>query len=62
MVKQLQDMGHKKPLLTTYAPSYNPEDDPGKRDKSAWKMDFDKFIPEGAVFFLPAAIPNWNNL
>lgn len=62
MVKQLQDKGHEKPLLTTYAPSYDPEDDPGKRDHAAWKMDFDKFIPEGAVFFLPAAIPGWKKL
>jgi hypothetical protein len=25
-------------------------------------MVFDKFIPEGAVFFLPEAIPNWQNI
>lgn len=62
MYKQLQDMGHSKPLLTTYAPSYDPQNDPQKRDKAAWKMDFDKFIPEGAVFFLPAAIPDWKKL
>ena len=62
MIKQLQAKGHKKPLLTAYAPSYDPEDDPGKRELAAWKMDFHKFIPEGAVFFLPAAIPDWKNL
>ena len=62
MIKQLQAAGHEKPLLTTYAPSYDPEDDPGKRDSNAWKMDFHKFIPEGAVFFLPAAIPKWREL
>tara|TARA_B100001123_G_scaffold443407_1_gene589415 strand:+ start:4055 stop:5326 length:1272 start_codon:yes stop_codon:yes gene_type:complete len=62
MIRQLQDMGHEKPLLTTYAPSYDPENDPGKREKAAWKMDFHKFIPEGAVFFLPAAIPGWKDL
>lgn len=62
MIKQLQQDGHDKPLLTTYAPSYDPDDDPNKRDKNAWKMDFHKFIPEGAVFFLPATIPNWRKL
>ncbi len=62
MIVQLQRDGHDKPLLTTYAPSYDPADDPGKRDMTAWKMDFHKFIPEGAVFFLPAAIPNWKKL
>jgi hypothetical protein len=25
-------------------------------------MNFDRFIPEGAVFFLPATIPNWEEL
>ena len=25
-------------------------------------MTFDRFIPEGAVFFLPATIPNWQKL
>jgi len=59
MLVLLQDKGHKKPLLTTYAPSYDPEDDPKSRINEAWKMDFDRFIPEGAVFFLPSTIDNW---
>jgi hypothetical protein len=25
-------------------------------------MAFDRFIPEGAVFFLPETIPNWTEL
>jgi hypothetical protein len=25
-------------------------------------MVFDRFIPEGAVFFLPSSIPNWETL
>jgi hypothetical protein len=62
MLRKLQNQGHKKPLLTSYAPSYNPKDDPGKREDLPWKMDFHKFIPEGAVFFLPAAIPDWKKL
>ena len=62
MIGQLQDKGHEKPLLTGYMPSYDPEDDPGKRVKVPWRMDFDRFIPEGAVFFLPASIDNWREL
>jgi hypothetical protein len=27
-----------------------------------WWMTFDRFIPEGAIFFLPATIPNWKKL
>ena len=62
MIKQLQDKGHKKPLLTGYVSSYRPENDPDGRVIVPWRMVFDKFIPEGAVFFLPEIIPNWTNL
>ena len=23
-------------------------------------MEYDRFIPEGAIFFLPSTIPDWN--
>jgi hypothetical protein len=62
MIKDLQKKGHKKPLLTGYIPSYNPENDPAERIHVPWKMTFDRFIPEGAVFFLPAAIDNFKEL
>ena len=56
MYKHLKSKGHEKPLLTSYAPSYNPKNDPADRTLSPYKMNFDRFIPEGAVFFLPATI------
>ena len=62
MVKQLQKKGHKKPLLTGYVSSFNPENDPAERVREPWQMAFDRFIPEGAVFFLPETIPNWEQL
>jgi hypothetical protein len=48
-----------KPLLTAYIPSFDPENDPQSRIQEPWKMDFDRFIPEGAVFFLPSTIDDW---
>lgn len=48
-----------KPVLTAYIPSYDPQNDPAGRVREPWKMDFDRFIPEGAVFFLPATIDDW---
>lgn len=45
-----------KPLLTAYIPSFDPDNDPAGRVNQPWKMDFDRFIPEGAVFFLPSTI------
>lgn len=59
MVKQLQNKGHKKPLLTGYVSSFDPDNDPQGRNMIPWKMNFDRFIPEGAVFFLPATIDDF---
>jgi hypothetical protein len=62
MYNSLVDDGFEKPLLTSYIPSYNPNDDLNSRASDPWWMTFDKFIPEGAVFFLPAPIPNWKEI
>ena len=62
MVESLKEQGYNKPLITGYVPSYNPENDPQERINIPWKMNFDRFIPEGAVFFLPAAINNFKEL
>ena len=59
MIKQLQKDGHKKPLLTAYVSSFDPDNDPAGRVKEPWRMVFDRFIPEGAIFFLPESIPGW---
>jgi glycosyltransferase involved in cell wall biosynthesis len=60
MLKGLQKEGYKKPLLTGYIPSFDPDNDPGARVQEPWKMNFDRFIPEGAVFFLPASFDSWD--
>jgi len=62
MLLSLQNNGYKKPLLTGYVSSYNPQNDPEGRVRVPWRMAFDRFIPEGAVFFLPETIPDWETL
>lgn len=62
MIKQLQKKGHKKPLLTGYVSSFDPENDPEGRVQEPWRMAFDRFTPEGVVFFLPETIPGWKDL
>ena len=62
MLRDLQTKGFSKPLITSYISSFNPETDPEGRTQVPWQMNFDRFIPEGAIFFLPATIPNWENL
>lgn len=58
MHNSLVQDGSKKPLITSYIPSFDPDNDPQARVQTPWKMNFDRFIPEGAVFFLPASIDN----
>jgi hypothetical protein len=62
MLSGLQDKGYKKPLLTGYVSSFDPENDPDNRIHEPWRMVFDRFIPEGVVFFLPETIPGWKDL
>jgi len=62
MIEHLQDKGHKKPLLTGYVSSFDPDNDPQGRVQEPWRMVFDRFIPESPVFFLPETIPKWQEL
>ena len=62
MIKSLQDKGHKKPLLTSYVPSYDPNNDPNGRIHVPWRMVFDRFTPESPILFLPESIPDWESL
>lgn len=62
MLEGLRADGYAKPLLTAYIPSFDPENDPDARVMDPWKMDFDRFIPEGAVFFMPSTIDGWQEL
>jgi len=62
MYEDLRNKGYEKPLLTSYISSFNPDNDPDGRMMVPWKMNFDRFIPEGAVFFLPASINNHKEL
>lgn len=55
MVADLQNLGFEKPLLTAYVPSYDPNNDPAGRVMEPWKLDFDRFTPEGVIFMLPAS-------
>jgi len=61
-IKLLQNKGHEKPLITGYVSSFDPNNDPEGRVNEPWRMVFDRYIPEGAIFFLPEIIPNWRNI
>ena len=64
MIEMLRNLQYnfEKPMLTSYVSSFDPENDPAGRNQEPWRMVFDRFIPEGTVFFLPEPIPNWKQL
>jgi glycosyltransferase involved in cell wall biosynthesis len=61
MLVDLQKQGYPKPLITAYIPSFDPDNDPKSRIQEPWKMNFDRFIPEGAIFFLPASFDHFDS-
>lgn len=62
MYNRLRKNGSRKPLITSYASSFEPTNDPGGRENIPWKMDFDRFTPEGYIFFIPSAIDEYKEL
>jgi hypothetical protein len=62
MLKQLKKLGHKKPLLTSYLPSFDPKNDPSARLNECWSLEFDRYLPEGPIFIKPHTIDNWKEL
>lgn len=61
MYEGLRKDGVDKPLLTAYIPSYDPENDPDGRILEPWQMNYDRFTPEGVVFFRPGTMEDWRN-
>jgi hypothetical protein len=58
MLESVRDVSP-KPLLTAYVSSFDPQNDPAARIQEPWKMDFDRFIPEGTHFTRPSTIDDW---
>lgn len=54
-LESLRELGHPKPLITAYLPSYNPLSYPRERTPHPWKLTWERFTPEGMTFFRPAA-------
>lgn len=59
MLEALRSPTCKKPLLSSYLPSFNPQTDPTDRVQAPWIMEFDRFAPEGPVHFLPHTIDDY---
>jgi hypothetical protein len=59
MLESLRSPTCKKPLLSSYLPSFDPKNDPASRLEAPWIMEFDRFAPEGPVHFLPHTIDDY---
>lgn len=53
MLENLRSPEVPKPLLSSYLPSFDPQNDPAGRVNEPWIMEFDRFAPEGPVHFQP---------
>lgn len=62
MLEGLRNKKCPKPLLSSYLPSFDPNNDPAGRIGNPWIMEFDRFAPEGPVHFLPHTIDEWREL
>ena len=58
-IKDLKKSGSKKPILSSYLPSYNPYAKDEDRLIDVWRMYIDRFMPEGPIFIFPESIKNW---
>lgn len=52
-----QETGSPKPLLTSYAPHYDPEGDESSRGKAPLRLCFDRFSDDGPLQLVPVEIP-----
>ena len=62
MYETLKLTGVNKPILSTYLPSYQVNNDPAGRLYEPWQVNFDRFLPEGVIFLRPSTLRNWQQL
>ena len=57
----LKKSGSKKPILSSYLPSYDPDKAGEERLDDVWRTYIDRFMPEGPIFIFPESIEGWKN-
>lgn len=58
----LRCKGIKKPIISSYLPSYNPENDPAERLDEVWGLHVQRFMPQGVLFLEPRGKLNWQEI
>lgn len=57
MLEGLRSAAVPRPVLTTYLPSYDPDNDPAARSQDIWLLGADRFDESGVVFMRPYIPP-----
>jgi len=58
-ILRLQKMGFPKPVLTSYLPSFDPEDDPSGRCEFPYELRFQEFSDKGVLLMKPHRLHKW---
>lgn len=58
---ELQEAGCPKPLLTSYLPSFDPENDPEKRCDFPYELRFMEFNEKGVLLMKPHKLKHWRH-
>ena len=58
-LRSLSKSGSKKPILSSYLPSYDPDSSDENRLNDVWRTYIDRFMPEGPIFIFPETIEGW---
>jgi len=61
-LNNLKKQGSKKPILSSYLPSYDPDSKNEDRLNDVWRTYIDRFMPEGPIFIFPETIEGWESL
>lgn len=51
----------KKPILSSYLPSYDPNTKNESKKDDVWRTYIDRFMPEGPIFIFPESINDWKS-
>lgn len=62
MLKSVKTKQTPKPLLSSYLPSYQVNNDPAGRLNECWQLNYDRFMPEGPIFLRPSTLKNWDKM
>lgn len=57
MLSDLEAKGVSRPILTTYLPAFDPDNDPAERVTVPWYLGFDHFDTSGVLLLAPYTLP-----